>query len=59
MHFHHPTNTPTGISWQGESFTPDENGVFDVPDASAADLAAFGLIAGDPPSLAAAIAPKA
>ncbi len=48
MHFHHPSNTPTSLSWQGEAFEPDENGVFDIPEAAAADLAAFGIIAGDP-----------
>lgn len=48
MHFHHPSNTPTSLSWQGEAFEPDENGVFDLPEAAAADLAAFGIIPGDP-----------
>jgi hypothetical protein len=48
MHFHHPGNTPTSLSWQGEAFEPDENGVFDISEAAAADLAAFGIIAGDP-----------
>jgi hypothetical protein len=48
MHFHHPKGTVMSIGWDGKSFDPDENGVFDLPEQAAADLAAFGLIPGDP-----------
>jgi hypothetical protein len=48
MHCYHPQNTASGISWGGQQFEPDANGVFDVPEAAAADLAAFGIVPGDP-----------
>lgn len=48
MHFYHPQNAATAISWQGQDFAPDANGVFDLPEEAAADLDAFGIIQGDP-----------
>lgn len=48
MHFYHPENIATSVSWQGEQFAPDADGVFDLPGAAAADLAAFGVLPGDP-----------
>jgi len=38
----------TAISWQGQQFEADANGVFEVPDDAAPELAAFGLIPGEP-----------
>ena len=48
MHFYHPQDAVTSIGWNGESFDPDANGVFDLPEEATADLAAFGLVPGDP-----------
>jgi hypothetical protein len=49
MHFFHPKGTVTAIGWHEQNFDPDTNGVFDLPEEAAADLAAFGVIPGDPP----------
>jgi len=48
MHFHHPDSPITSLSWQGEQFAADANGVVDLPEAAGADLAAFGIVPGDP-----------
>jgi len=42
------TTGQTSLSWRGQGYTADENGVFDVPEEALPDLAPFGLIPGEP-----------
>ena len=48
MHFYDPQGAATSIGWNGESFEPDANGVFDLPDEALRDVTSFGIVAGDP-----------
>jgi hypothetical protein len=48
MHFYRPNSPLTSVSWQDHSADADANGVVDLPEEAAADLAAFGIIPGDP-----------
>lgn len=44
----HTNEGHTSVSWGGQSFEPDEFGVFEVPDAALVDLMSHGLIIGEP-----------
>jgi hypothetical protein len=38
------------ISWNGDVYSPDKSGQFDIPDAAMDDIASFGLVPAPAPA---------